>query len=49
VTKCILEKFINKNMNPKIDWFFNKNSKWQEEYSTLRMLVLDTGLVEELN
>jgi uncharacterized protein YdeI (YjbR/CyaY-like superfamily) len=35
-------------MNPKIDWFFNKNSKWQEEYSTLRMLVLDTGLVEEL-
>jgi uncharacterized protein YdeI (YjbR/CyaY-like superfamily) len=35
-------------MNPKVDWFFNKQSKWQEEYSELRMLVLDCGLTEEL-
>ena len=35
-------------MNPKIDWFFTKTSKWQEEYSELRMLVLDCGLTEEL-
>ena len=36
------------NMNPKVDWFFNKDTKWQEEYSELRMLVLDCGLTEEL-
>jgi len=35
-------------MNPKVDWFFNKATKWQEEYSELRMLVLDCGLTEEL-
>src|ERR1700739_818506 len=37
-----------KNMNPKVDWFFNKTTKWQEEYSELRMLILDCGLTEEL-
>ncbi|MES2140045.1 MAG: YdeI/OmpD-associated family protein [Bacteroidota bacterium] len=35
-------------MNPKVDFFFNKATKWQEEYSELRMLVLDCGLTEEL-
>jgi uncharacterized protein YdeI (YjbR/CyaY-like superfamily) len=35
-------------MNPKADWFFNKDTKWQEEYSELRMLVLECGLTEEL-
>ncbi len=35
-------------MNPKVDWFFNKATKWQEEYSELRMLALDCGLTEEL-
>lgn len=35
-------------MNPKVDWFFNKATKWQEEYAILRMLVLDCGLIEEL-
>lgn len=35
-------------MNPKVDWFFNKTTKWQEAYSELRMLVLDCGLTEEL-
>ena len=35
-------------MNPQVDWFFNKNTKWQDEYSALRALVLDCGLTEEL-
>ena len=35
-------------MNTKVDWFFNKETKWQEEYSELRMLILDCGLTEEL-
>jgi uncharacterized protein YdeI (YjbR/CyaY-like superfamily) len=35
-------------MNPKVDWFFNKASQWQEEYEKLRMIVLDCGLTEEL-
>jgi uncharacterized protein YdeI (YjbR/CyaY-like superfamily) len=35
-------------MNPKVDWFFTKASKWQEAYSELRLLVLDCGLREEL-
>ena len=35
-------------MNPKVDFFFNKAKKWQEEYEKLRMIVLDCGLTEEL-
>jgi len=35
-------------MNPKVDFFFNKASKWQKEYEQLRMIVLDCGLIEEL-
>lgn len=35
-------------MNPKVDWFFNKTTKWQEAYSELRIIVLDCGLTEEL-
>jgi len=35
-------------MNPKVDWFFNKTTKWKEAYSELRMIVLDCGLTEEL-
>jgi uncharacterized protein YdeI (YjbR/CyaY-like superfamily) len=34
--------------NPKVDWFFDKESKWQKEYEKLRTIVLDCGLVEEL-
>ena len=37
-----------KIMNPKVDWFFNKTTKWQEAYSELRILVLECGLSEEL-
>ena len=35
-------------MNPGVDWFFTKASKWQEAYSELRMLILDCGLTEKL-
>ena len=35
-------------MNPKVDFYFNKTSNWQEEYSRLRTIVLDCGLNEEL-
>ncbi|HEY2580841.1 MAG TPA: YdeI/OmpD-associated family protein [Mucilaginibacter sp.] len=35
-------------MNPKVDWFFNKAEKWQEEVNKLRTIVLDCGLTEEL-
>jgi len=34
--------------NPKVDWFFTKPTKWQEEYAKLRTIVLDCGLTEEL-
>src|ERR1044071_8303067 len=35
-------------MNPKVDWFFTKETKWQKEYERLRKLCLSTGLNEEL-
>ena len=35
-------------MNPKVDWFFSKDTKWQKEYEKLRAIVLDCGLTEEL-
>lgn len=35
-------------MNPEVDWFFNKATKWKEAYSELRALVLGSGLTEEL-
>ena len=35
-------------MNPKVDWFFNKDTKWQQEYGKLRAIALDCGLTEEL-
>jgi uncharacterized protein YdeI (YjbR/CyaY-like superfamily) len=35
-------------MNPKVDWFFDKATKWQKEYEKLRMIILDCGLTEEL-
>ncbi len=39
---------MDKVMNPKVDWFFAKETKWQEAYEELRSLVLATGLQEEL-
>src|SRR5436309_5795972 len=35
-------------MNPKVDFFFSKAKKWQEEFEKLRMMILDCGLTEEL-
>ena len=35
-------------MNPKVDWFFTKDTKWQKEYEKLRTIILDCGLIEEL-
>ena len=35
-------------MNPKVDWFFDKPTKWQEEHLHLRAIALDCGLTEEL-
>ncbi len=35
-------------MNSKVDFFFDKASKWQKEYEKLRTIVLDCGLTEEL-
>jgi len=35
-------------MNPKVDFFFDKDTQWQKEYEQLRMICLDCGLTEEL-
>lgn len=35
-------------MNPKVDWFFDKSTKWQESYQELRELLLSFDLTEEL-
>ena len=35
-------------MNPKVDFFFNKPSQWQEAYGFMRKIALDCNLTEEL-
>ena len=35
-------------MNPKVDWYFDKDSQWQAEFKALRSIAMETGLVEEL-
>jgi len=35
-------------MNPKVDFFFSKAKKWQEEFEKLRTVILGCGLTEEL-
>ncbi|MEP7377126.1 MAG: DUF1801 domain-containing protein, partial [Chitinophagaceae bacterium] len=35
-------------MNPKVDFYFSKTKKWQEEIKKLRTVALDCGLTEEL-
>jgi len=35
-------------MNPKVDFYFSKADKWQEEIRKLRTIILDCGLTEEL-
>lgn len=39
---------VKTTANPKVDFFFNKAKKWQEEFEQLRLLALDCGLNEEL-
>jgi uncharacterized protein YdeI (YjbR/CyaY-like superfamily) len=34
--------------NPKVDFYFTKAKKWQEEIEQMRTIVLDCGLTEEL-
>ena len=36
------------NENPKVDFFFSKESKWQREYEQLRIIALACVLTEEL-
>lgn len=38
----------NTGTNPKVDFFFSKAQKWQEELESLRRIVLRCGLTEEL-
>ena len=35
-------------INPRVDFFFTKAQKWQEEFEQLRTLILTCGLTEEL-
>ena len=35
-------------MNPKVNWFFDKKTKWQEAYQELRDIALSFKLIEEL-
>jgi|SRR5215831_19853830 len=36
------------NMNPRVDFFFNKATKWQEEFEKLRTICVGCALTEEL-
>lgn len=35
-------------MNPKVDWYFDKNTRWQKELEKMRAIALGCGLTEEL-
>jgi len=35
-------------MNPKADFYFDKDKNWNKELEKLREIVLDCGLTEEL-
>lgn len=35
-------------MNPKVDWYFSKNERWEKEIKKLRTIILDCELNEEL-
>jgi uncharacterized protein YdeI (YjbR/CyaY-like superfamily) len=39
---------IRNRMNPKVDGYFRRAKKWQDELEKLRRIVLDCGLTEEL-
>lgn len=46
--RYIIEHKIDKHMNPKVDFYFSKNEKWQAAIEKLRTIVLSCGLTEEL-
>src|SRR5579863_10139445 len=35
-------------MNPSVTPFFRRQTKWHDEFETLRALILDSGLAEDL-
>jgi uncharacterized protein YdeI (YjbR/CyaY-like superfamily) len=35
-------------MNPKVDEFLRRQNKWKDEFKTLREIILDSGLTEDL-
>lgn len=35
-------------MNPRVDWFFEKDTPWKKEYAALREIILECDLKEEL-
>jgi uncharacterized protein YdeI (YjbR/CyaY-like superfamily) len=43
-----MDQDIRNKMNPKVDFYFKKNKKWQAEIEKLRMILLDCELTEEL-
>lgn len=43
-----MPKQTKSKTNPKVDFFFNKAEKWQEEFRKLRTVILDCQLTEEL-
>lgn len=43
-----MSKSAQSKMNPKVDFFFNKAEKWQQEFRKLRTIILDCPLTEEL-
>lgn len=34
--------------NPKVDWYFEKETRWQQEIKKLRTILLESNLTEEL-
>ena len=43
-----LYRMTNSNINPKVDFYFIKENKWQSSIEKLRMIVLNCNLNEEL-
>jgi uncharacterized protein YdeI (YjbR/CyaY-like superfamily) len=43
-----MPKQTKSGMNPKVDFFFTKAKKWQQEFNKLRTIILDCQLTEEL-
>ena len=46
--KKIIERDSSTGMNPKVDFYFKKATKWKGEVEKLRTIVLDCHLTEEL-